>query len=84
MESAATLIRLDEPNLYRPRLPERSLFYDVLHHYFDHITRRSLARVTVGPAPKVSFSLIFVNTLADKDLTGYRYRTVSWRSGFVP
>jgi hypothetical protein len=33
---------------------------------------------------KVCFPLIFSNTLADKDLTGCRCRTVSWCAGFVP
>ena len=33
--------------------------------------------------PKVSFSLIFPNMVADKDLDGCRYRAVSWCAGFV-
>jgi hypothetical protein len=39
MESAAILPRLDDPKLYRPRRPERSPFYAVLHQFFDRFTR---------------------------------------------
>jgi hypothetical protein len=51
MESAATLTRLDEPKLYRPRRPERSPFYAVLHQFFDRFTREYEQRFerTFGP-----------------------------------
>ena len=51
MESAAILPRLDDPKLYRPRRPERSPFYAVLHHYFDRFTREYEHRFerTFGP-----------------------------------
>src|SRR4030042_3776582 len=51
MESAAILPRLDDPKLYRPRRPERSPFYAVLHHYFDRSTREYEHRFerTFGP-----------------------------------
>ncbi|UCD46894.1 MAG: transposase zinc-binding domain-containing protein [Deltaproteobacteria bacterium] len=51
MESAATFLRTDEPKLYRPRRPERSPFYAVLHHYFDSFTREYEHRFerTFGP-----------------------------------
>src|SRR3989304_4780448 len=39
MESAATLTRLDELKLFRPRRPERSPFYAVLHQFFDLFPR---------------------------------------------
>jgi hypothetical protein len=39
MESAARLLRFDDPKLYRPRRPERSPFYAVLHQFFDRFTR---------------------------------------------
>jgi hypothetical protein len=39
MESAARLLRLDDPKLYRPRRPERSPFYAVLYQFFDRFTR---------------------------------------------
>ncbi len=51
MESAATVLRIDEPKLYRTRRPERSPFYAVLHHYFDRFTREYEHRFerTFGP-----------------------------------
>jgi hypothetical protein len=51
MESAATVSRIDEPKLYRPRRPERSPFYAVLHHYFDRFTQEYEHRFerTFGP-----------------------------------
>ncbi len=51
MESAATILRIDEPKLYRPRRPERSPFYAVLHHYIDRFTREYEHRFerTFGP-----------------------------------
>src|SRR3990172_12518952 len=51
MESAATLLRIDEPKLYRPRRPERSPFYAVLHQYFDGFAREYEHRFerTFGP-----------------------------------
>ncbi|MDH3238382.1 MAG: transposase zinc-binding domain-containing protein, partial [Deltaproteobacteria bacterium] len=51
MESAATLLRIDEPKLYRTRRPEQSPFYAVLHHYFDRFTREYEHRFerTFGP-----------------------------------
>jgi hypothetical protein len=51
MESAATLLRIDETKLYRPRRPERSPFYAVLHHYFDRFIREYEHRFerTFGP-----------------------------------
>jgi hypothetical protein len=39
MESAARLLRLDDPKLNRPRRPERSPFYAVLYQFFDRFTR---------------------------------------------
>jgi hypothetical protein len=39
MESAVILPKLDEPKFYRPRRPERSPFYAVLHQFFDRFTR---------------------------------------------
>jgi hypothetical protein len=38
-EPATTLPRLAEQKLYRPRRPERSPFYAVLHQFFDRFTR---------------------------------------------
>ena len=51
MESAAILPRLDDPKLYRPRRPERSPFYAVLHQFFDRFTREYELRFerTFGP-----------------------------------
>ncbi len=51
MESAARLLRFDDPKLYRPRRPERSPFYAVLHQFFDRFTREYEQRFerTFGP-----------------------------------
>jgi hypothetical protein len=51
MESAANLLRIDEPKLYRTGRPERSPFYAVLHHYFDRFIREYEHRFerTFGP-----------------------------------
>ena len=51
MESAAILPRLDDPKLYRPRRPERSPFYAVLHQFLDRFTREYEQRFerTFGP-----------------------------------
>ena len=50
MESAARLLRLDDPKLYRPRRPERSPFYAFLY-LFDRFTREYEQRFerTFGP-----------------------------------
>ena len=51
MESAARLLRLDDPKLYRPRRTERSPFYAVLYQFFDRFSREYEQRFerTFGP-----------------------------------
>lgn len=68
MESAAHLPRLGEPKFYRPRRPERSPFYAVLHQLFDRFTREYELRFerTFGPLRGIVSKTVVLSLLLKK------------------